>query len=58
MKIILEGVAKIKDASGQEVSASRGDVFYFPKGSIITFSTDSPEGVRAFYCGQRAKDTA
>lgn len=58
MKIILEGVATIKDASGQEVTATKGDVFFFPKGSVITFSTETPEGVKAFYCGQRARDAA
>ncbi|KAJ9660760.1 hypothetical protein H2198_002299 [Neophaeococcomyces mojaviensis] len=58
MKIILEGVVKVKDASGQEVTASKGDVFYFPKGSTITFTTESPEGVKAFYCGQRAQGAA
>ena len=58
MKIILEGVVNIKDASGQEALGSKGDVFYFPAGSIITFSTESITGVKAFYCGQRSKDGA
>lgn len=58
MKIILEGEVKIKDATGQEVLATKGDVFYFPKGSVITFSTETPEGVKAFFVGQRAKDGA
>jgi len=58
MKIILEGVVKIRDGSGQEVTATKGDVFYFPKGSVITFSTETPEGVKAFYCGQRARGAA
>lgn len=58
MKIILEGVVTIKDQTGQEVTASKGDVFYFPKGAVITFSTETPDGVKAFYCGQRARDAA
>lgn len=58
MKIILEGEVKIKDATGQEVLATKGDVFYFPKGSVITFSTETPEGVKAFFVGQRARDGA
>jgi len=58
MKIILEGEGTLKDASGQEVHAKAGDVFYFPKGSVITFSTERPEGVKAFFCGQRAQGAA
>lgn len=34
----------------------QGDVFYFPKGSNITFTTDD-YGL-AFYTGQRKKDSA
>ena len=51
MKIILEGDYTIKDATGQEVHAKPGDVFFFPKGATITFTT-SDYGL-AFYCGQR-----
>ncbi|KAK5944767.1 hypothetical protein PMZ80_001967 [Knufia obscura] len=58
MKIILEGEGTLKDGSGQEVHAKAGDVFYFPKGSVITFSTERPEGVKAFFCGQRARGAA
>ncbi|KAL9535916.1 hypothetical protein SMMN14_00689 [Sphaerulina musiva] len=51
-KIILEGSFFIKDhATGQEVKATPGDVFYFPKGSTITFRSDD-YGL-AFYTGQR-----
>ena len=39
MKIILEGQFEISDETGQKVTASPGDVFYFPKGVTITFST-------------------
>lgn len=58
MKIILEGEVKIGDASGQEVLATKGDVFYFPKGSVITFSTETSEGVKAFFVGQRPRGGA
>ena len=40
MKIILEGSFDISDEAGNKVHAVPGDVFYFPKGSKITFSTD------------------
>ncbi|KAK7429457.1 hypothetical protein QQZ08_004049 [Neonectria magnoliae] len=51
MKIILEGDYTITDGTGQSVTASPGDVFYFPKGSTITFTTTN-YGL-AFYVGQR-----
>ncbi|KAF9884483.1 hypothetical protein FE257_001744 [Aspergillus nanangensis] len=56
MKIILEGEYEIADETGQKVTATPGDVFYFPKGSTITFTT--PSYGLAFYTGQRAKDAA
>ncbi|KAI9817435.1 MAG: hypothetical protein M1827_001045 [Pycnora praestabilis] len=40
MKIIVEGEFIIEDESGQKVTAGPGDVFYFPKGAKITFSTN------------------
>lgn len=49
MKIILEGEIVISDESGQTVHAKKGDVFYFPKGSKITFATET--GGLAFYVG-------
>jgi uncharacterized cupin superfamily protein len=56
MKIIVEGEFDISDESGQEVHAVAGDVFYFPKGSVITFKTKT-YGL-AFYTGQRAEGGA
>lgn len=56
MKIILEGSFDISDETGKKVHATKGDVFYFPKGSRITFETDD-YGL-AFYTGQRKKDAA
>lgn len=41
MKIILEGEFEISDETGQKVKARPGDVFYFPKGVTITFTTES-----------------
>ena len=40
MKIILEGSFHISDEAGNKVHAVPGDVFYFPKGAKITFTTD------------------
>lgn len=53
MKIILEGNYTISDETGQKVEAKPGDVFFFPKGVTITFTT-TDYGL-AFYCGQRKK---
>jgi uncharacterized cupin superfamily protein len=55
MKIILEGHFYIKDETGTEVKAEKGDVFHFAKGSRIIFRTDD-YGL-AFFVGQREKDT-
>lgn len=51
MKVIIEGEMIIKDAAGNEAHATVGDVFYFPKGSVITFQ--SPSYGIGFFCGQR-----
>lgn len=51
MKIIVDGEFDISDETGQKVHAVKGDVFYFPKGSKITFTTES-FGL-GFYVGQR-----
>ncbi|KAI1381979.1 RmlC-like cupin domain-containing protein [Hypoxylon crocopeplum] len=56
MKIIIEGSYDISDEAGNKVHAVPGDVFYFPKGAKVTFTTDD-YGL-AFYCGQRVKDSA
>jgi ethanolamine utilization protein EutQ (cupin superfamily) len=49
-KIILEGHIHFSDGK-QKVKGEPGDVLFFPKGSTITFSTDS-SGL-AYACGQR-----
>jgi ethanolamine utilization protein EutQ (cupin superfamily) len=51
MKVIVEGEMIISDELGQTVEAGPGDVFYFAKGSRITFS--SPTYGIGFFCGQR-----
>lgn len=56
MKIIISGSFDISDETGKKVHAVAGDVFYFPKGSKITFTTE--EGGLAFYTGQRAEGAA
>lgn len=52
MKIILEGEFVISDETGKTVRAGPGDVFYFPRGSKITFSTPS-FGVAFYVCFPR-----
>lgn len=38
------------------MQAKAGDVFYFPKGAVITFKTDTH--CKAFFCGQRKEGGA
>lgn len=49
-KVILEGHIFFSDGK-QKVKGEPGDVLFFPKGSTITFSTDTSG--TAFACGQR-----
>ena len=49
---------QITDATGNSVDARRGDLFYFPKGSVIRFRTEEEGGCLAFYCGQRGEGSA
>jgi len=56
MKIIVEGEFDIEDETGQKVHAVPGDVFWFPKGAKITFTTNS-YGL-AFYTGSRVEGGA
>ncbi|WP_028292960.1 cupin domain-containing protein [Oceanobacter kriegii] len=51
MKVIVEGSMVISDETGQKVLALPGDVFYFEKGSVITFNSED-YGI-GFFCGQR-----
>lgn len=56
MKLIIDGEFQISDGSSDAVTAKVGDLFYFPKGSVITFSTNT-FGV-GYFCGQRNADQA
>ena len=56
MKIIVEGEMLISDEEGNTAHATPGDVFYFPKGSVITFQ--SPSYGIGFFCGQRKEGEA
>lgn len=56
MKIIVAGEFHVSDDQGNTVVATPGDVFYFPKGSVITFS--SPSFGLGFFCGQRGPGEA
>ena len=39
MKFIVDGSFTIEDETGQKVEAKPGDLFYFPKGTAVTFTT-------------------
>ena len=56
MKFIVDGTFIIEDETGQKVTAKPGDLFYFPKGTAITFST--PNFGLGFFCGQRGEGEA
>ena len=56
MKFIVDGSFIIEDETGQKVTAKPGDLFYFPKGTAITFST--PVFGLGFFCGQRGEGEA
>lgn len=56
MKLILDGEVTISDDTGQSVDASRGDLFYFPADSTITFTT--ADFVLAYFVGQRGEGEA
>jgi ethanolamine utilization protein EutQ (cupin superfamily) len=49
--VVIEGEMTFKDETGQTATVKAGDTFFFPRGSTITFSTDS-YGV-AWKCGAR-----
>lgn len=57
MKIILEGDFTIKNnTTGETVTVTKGDHFFFPKGVNLTFTTE--KGGLAFYVGQRKRGAA
>ncbi|GLI73740.1 hypothetical protein PoHVEF18_001961 [Penicillium ochrochloron] len=49
--VVIEGEMTFKDETGQTATVKAGDTFFFPRGSTITFWTDS-YGV-AWKCGAR-----
>lgn len=51
--IVLEGTFEMVDGAGSKTEAKKGDVYFFPAGSMVTFSTQQ-EGL-AFYTVQRPK---
>ena len=55
-KLILDGSFFIEDETGNKVTATSGDLLYFPKDSSIRFST--PDFGIGFFCGQRGEDEA
>lgn len=52
MKIVVEGTFIISDGTGQKVTATVGDVLYFPAGCHVVFNT--PDRAVGFFTGQRA----
>ncbi|KAL4875680.1 hypothetical protein BJY04DRAFT_223796 [Aspergillus karnatakaensis] len=38
--VVIEGSFNFRDETGQSVTVRRGDVFFFPRGSTITFSSE------------------
>ncbi len=54
-KIIIDGEMTVDDGS-TKVTATPGDILFFPKGSTITFNSNS-KGT-GFICGQRERDGA
>ncbi|KAJ5439370.1 uncharacterized protein N7458_010368 [Penicillium daleae] len=49
--VVIEGEMTFRDETGQTATVKAGDTFFFPRGSTITFSTES-HGV-AWKCGGR-----
>ncbi|KAL8865229.1 MAG: hypothetical protein Q9174_007000 [Haloplaca sp. 1 TL-2023] len=69
MKILVEGEMQIAQLSAapsaemkeptlikEEVEATPGSVFFFPKGAVVRFRTRN--GGKAWFCGGRARDAA
>ncbi|KAJ5608620.1 hypothetical protein N7537_005239 [Penicillium hordei] len=39
--VVIEGEINLRDETGETATVRAGDVFFFPRGSTITFSSDS-----------------
>ena len=51
MKLIVDGTLIIEDETGQKKTGKVGDLFYFNKGTTVTFTT--PDYGIGFFVGQR-----
>ncbi|KAF3395451.1 hypothetical protein DPV78_008770 [Talaromyces pinophilus] len=49
--VVIEGEINMRDETGQSITVKQGDTFFFPRGSTITFSSNS-YGI-AWKCGSR-----
>ncbi|KAH3164248.1 hypothetical protein KXW80_007623 [Aspergillus fumigatus] len=49
--VVIKGEMNFRDESGKTATVTAGDTFYFPRGSTITFSSNS-YGI-AWKCGSR-----
>lgn len=57
IKLIVDGEVTIHDGDSDEsVTATKGDLFYFPEGSTITFTT--PTFGLGYFVGQRGEGEA
>ena len=56
MKFIVDGTLIIEDETGQKRTGYVGDLFYFTKGTTVTFSI--PNFGVGFFAGQRGESDA
>ena len=56
MKLIVDGTLIIEDETGQKKTGKVGDLFYFNKGTTVTFTT--PDYGIGFFVGQRGEGEA
>ena len=56
IKLVIDGELHITDCTGETVVGTKGDLFYFPADSTITFTT--VDFVLAYFVGQRGEGEA
>ena len=56
MKLIVDGTLIIEDETSQKKTGKVGDLFYFTKGTTVTFTT--PDYGIGFFVGQRGEGEA
>ena len=56
IKLIVDGTLIIEDETGQKKTGKVGDLFYFNKGTTVTFTT--PDFGIGFFVGQREEGEA